>query len=330
LNINYIFVLVFAVVMMSACAGQPPANSDAPAPAAQKSAPVIEKISEESSTEENVEAEIETETEESSVQAEVSESEEVEKAEYIFIEGASITTGSGLQYAIIEQGDGPSPNPGDIVQVHYTGRLRGGAQFDSSYDRDQPIQFGVGAGQVIPGWDEAILLLKVGDKARLVIPPELAYGEQGVGSDIPPNSTLYFDVELMDVQPVVYVPPTEIDEADYVTTDSGLKYYDLKVGDGDTPRSGEMPLVHYVAWLEDGTKIDSSRDRGSPIHFTLGVGQVLPGWDEGILSMQVGGKRQLILPPELAYGDEGAGDLIPPHATLIYEVELVAISDYHP
>ena len=250
---------------------------------------------------------------------------------YVFIEGEAITTDSGLQYVITEQGDGAAPQPGDIVEVNYTGRFTDGNMFDSSYDREKPLRFTVGMGQVIPGWDEAIMLLKVGDKAKLIIPPELAYGEVGVGEDIPPDSTLYFEVELLDVQLPDNTPPVAVDPEDYITTDSGLKYYDIKVGDGDSPRRGEMPLVHYVGWLEDGTKIDSSRDRGTPMHFTLGAEQVIPGWNEGILTMNVGGKRQLVIPPELAFGEEGAGNgLIPPNATLIYEVELIAISDYHP
>ena len=250
---------------------------------------------------------------------------------YIFIDGKTITTDSGLQYVVTEHGDGDSPQPGDMVEVHYTGRFTDGNVFDSSYDRDKPLRFKTSSGQVIPGWDEAIMLLKVGDTAKLIIPPELAYGEAGVGEDIPPNSTLYFEVELLDVQPPDNTPPVSVAPEDYTTTDSGLKYYDIKVGDGDSPRRGEMPLVHYVGWLEDGTKIDSSRDRGTPLHFTLGSEQIIPGWEEGILTMNVGSKRQLVIPPALAFGEDGAGNgLIPPNATLIYEVELIAISDHHP
>jgi len=251
--------------------------------------------------------------------------------DYVFIDGEAITTDSGLQYVITAHGDGATPQPGDIVEVHYTGRFTDGNVFDSSYDREKPLRFTVGMGQVIPGWDEAILRLRVGDKAKLIIPPALAYGEAGVGEDIPPNATLYFEVELLDVRPPDNTPPVTVAPEDYITTDSGLNYYDIVVGDGDSPRRGEMPLVHYVGWLEDGTKIDSSRDRGTPMHFTLGAEQVIPGWNEGILTMKVGGKRQLVIPPELAFGEEGAGNgLIPPNATLIYEVELIAISDYHP
>ncbi len=259
-----------------------------------------------------------------------SQPEATPTSSFVFIEGEAMTTDSGLQYAIVEEGDGDSPQPGDIVRVHYTGRFSDDKVFDSSYDREEPIQFVVGMGQVIPGWDEGIQLLKAGDKAKFIVPPELAYGEEGVGQDIPPNSTLYFEVELLEVLPPNNDPPTKVAESDYITTESGLKYYDIKVGDGDSPRRGEMPLVHYTGWLADGTKFDSSRDRGTPLHFTLGVEQVIPGFEEGVLSMTVGSKRQLVIPPDLAFGEEGAGSLIPPNATLIYEVELIAISDYHP
>lgn len=108
-------------------------------------------------------------------------------------------TESGLRYQIIQKGDGKKANKGDKVSVHYKGQLLDGTVFDSSYKRKQPIDFNVGIGQVIQGWDEGILLLNVGDKARFVIPSNLAYGERGAGGVIPPNATLIFDVELMKV-----------------------------------------------------------------------------------------------------------------------------------
>jgi len=111
-----------------------------------------------------------------------------------------------------------------------------------------------------------------------------------------------------------------------VTTDSGLQYEDLVVGDGPSPQQGNTVIVHYTGWLEDGTKFDSSVDRGTPFSFVLGVGQVIRGWDEGVATMRVGGQRRLIIPPELAYGERGAGGgVIPPNATLIFEVELLDI-----
>ena len=109
-------------------------------------------------------------------------------------------TDSGLHYKIIQQGSGVKAEAGKTVAVHYKGMLADGRTFDSSYNRGNPIEFPLGVGQVIPGWDEGIQLLKVGDKARLVIPSELGYGARGAGGVIPPNATLVFDVELMDVK----------------------------------------------------------------------------------------------------------------------------------
>ena len=110
-----------------------------------------------------------------------------------------------------------------------------------------------------------------------------------------------------------------------ITTDSGLKYEDIRLGEGSlcTGR-GQTAIVHYTGWLEDGTKFDSSRDRNDPFRFPLGGGRVIRGWDEGVQGMQVGGTRKLTLPPHLGYGAAGAGGVIPPNATLVFEVELLA------
>lgn len=110
-----------------------------------------------------------------------------------------------------------------------------------------------------------------------------------------------------------------------VTTDSGLKYVDLVEGDGASPIKGKTVTVHYTGTLENGTKFDSSRDRNSPFQFKIGVGQVIQGWDEGVATMKVGGRRKLIIPSELGYGSRGAGGVIPPNATLIFDVELLGI-----
>jgi len=108
-------------------------------------------------------------------------------------------------------------------------------------------------------------------------------------------------------------------------TDSGLKYEDLVVGEGEQATAGQMVVVHYTGWLTDGTKFDSSLDRNDPFSFPLGGGRVIRGWDEGVEGMCVGGQRKLTIPPQLGYGAAGAGGVIPPNATLVFEVELLEV-----
>lgn len=113
--------------------------------------------------------------------------------------GKTVTTASGLKYVDVVVGKGAPPAAGKMVKVHYTGTLENGKKFDSSVDRKEPFSFIIGVGQVIQGWDEGVMTMKVGGKRKLIIPSKLGYGPRGAGSDIPPNATLLFDVELLDV-----------------------------------------------------------------------------------------------------------------------------------
>jgi len=119
--------------------------------------------------------------------------------------------------------------------------------------------------------------------------------------------------------------PTKV-IGDGVKTDSGLQYWDIKIGTGEEAKSGDHVKVHYTGWFTSGKKFDSSVDARQPYSFTLGAGNVIKGWDEGVSGMKVGGKRQLRIPPELAYGEKGYKDIIPSNATLIFDVQLLAVT----
>jgi FKBP-type peptidyl-prolyl cis-trans isomerase len=124
---------------------------------------------------------------------------------------------------------------------------------------------------------------------------------------------------------LIALPVSAEQKSKIVTTASGLKYIDVVVGKGASPSTGKHVKVHYTGTLENGKKFDSSVDRNEPFTFVIGVGQVIPGWDEGVMTMKVGGKRKLIIPPNLGYGSRGAGGVIPPNATLLFDVELLDV-----
>jgi peptidylprolyl isomerase len=157
-------------------------------------------------------------------------------------------------------------------------------------------------------------------------------GEQAIAAELPQAGMVDAPATTPAPDAMTQLPTSEFTSSateassNVITTNSGLQYVDSVEGTGETPQPGQKVTVHYTGTLEDGTKFDSSRDRGQPFSFKIGVGQVIRGWDEGVGSMKVGGRRQLIIPPDLGYGSRGAGGVIPPNATLIFDVELLQIN----
>jgi peptidylprolyl isomerase len=238
---------------------------------------------------------------------------------------SNMVTKSGVKIEITEKGNGIIPSKGDRLTVHYSGKLTNGTKFDSSYDRNQPFTFMVGEGQVIVGWDEAFAQLHQGDKAILTVPAEAAYGNREVGG-IPANSTLIFEVELLNVKPKIKAEPYDVKGKDTLKLASGLEYIVLKKGQGKPATVGTMVTVHYSGYLMDGSLFDSSVERGEPIEFRLGEGRVIEGWEQGIALLHVGSKARFIIPYSLGYGEQGYPPVIPAKATLVFDVELIDVN----
>jgi peptidylprolyl isomerase len=217
-----------------------------------------------------------------------------------------IGTASGLSYAILRAGTGDTAVAGRFVQVHFVTSTLSGLQIDRS-DPEHPVGYVLWSGRVMRGWDEGVAGMRVGEKRRLILPPELLYGRYP-GSVTLPAETLQFDVELVGVLPGVRV-----------TTDAP--------GRGSIARPGDTVQVHFRAFLgAAATAYDSSYDRGKPIEFRIGAGEVIQGWELGVIGMSEGETRTIEIPSYLGYGDRGAAGVIPPDAKLRYIIELVKVT----
>jgi FKBP-type peptidyl-prolyl cis-trans isomerase len=225
----------------------------------------------------------------------------------LLLPALAFQSGGKLQIQDVKVGRGEGAKVGDYITVDYTGKLMNGTQFDSSKGPGrEPFKLVLGAGMVIPGWDKGIQGMKVGGKRMLTIPPALAYGAQGAGADIPPNSTLKFEVELRSIERV--------------------KIAVLRPGKGPGAVGGDTISLHYKGSLTNGKKFDSSYDRNEPFPVTLGRSSVIPGFTMGLLGIKQGEKRRVTIPSSLGYGAQGAGGVIPPNATLVFELEALRIS----
>lgn len=219
----------------------------------------------------------------------------------------------GLKITDKKIGTGAVAENGDTCYLLYTGRLKnGGKIFDSTAkNNDNPFAFQLGMGTVIKGWDLGVKGMKVGGSRTLDIPADLAYGSSGQGADIPPNSDLIFDVQLLYVM-------KPADAHTVVRTE-------VKPGTGRAAKNGDTVTIDYTGTLVNGHKFDSSKDQGKPLTFKLGLGEVIPGFDLGVLGMKKGGKRSVTIPPELGYGPMGREPVIPPNSVLKFDITLLDI-----
>jgi peptidylprolyl isomerase len=232
-------------------------------------------------------------------------------------------TASGIEYIVIEAGEGPGLERGMRVVFHYTGYLEDFSVFDSSYERGEPVTITLGQGMVVPGLEQGLLQLSKGDKARLWIPYHMAYGERG-RDPIPAKTNLVFDVHVTEAERTEKPVMKPVREKDVITTASGLKIIIVEEGRGVRPEKDQVITVHYSGFLSDGSLFDSSVQRGEPLKFVMGAKQIIPGLEEGISQLRTGTHARLIIPPELAYGEEGKGS-VPPGEVLIFDVKLLSI-----
>ena len=257
---------------------------------------------------------------------------------------------SGVMVRDLKVGTGDPVKVGQGVAVRYTGKhMKGGKQevFESNERAGMEVRkwtLGLPDPAVLTGWQEAVSMMRKGGRRVVVLPPELAYGPVGMMPAIGANETVVFELELEDVvgspfefgkKPATTElagPPgpgttqTATMPAKGTPLADGLVMEDVKVGSGAVAVAGRKVKVHYTGWLLNGMKFDSSRDRRQAFDFSLGSGQVIKGWDEGVVGMKVGGVRKLTIPPAIGYGSHGApGGKIPPNSTLVFEVELLGV-----
>jgi peptidylprolyl isomerase len=242
--------------------------------------------------------------------------------------GTTWTTPTGLQITELVEGEGPLAGKGDGMFMLYTASFVGGRVFDKQLDPEAPFVYRLDVDSILPGLAEGVRTMRQGSKRILVMPPEIAFGKEGLPGTVPPDTWVRFEVELLEIRAAPPMPEPWNDAGmEIFTAPSGLQIVDFVIGEGEAPKPTSYVAVHYSAFLDDGTCFDTTYLKGMPIEFQLSEKRLIAGWREGLLSMRVGGKRKLIIPPYLGYGEKGYGKTIPPNATLIYDIELIQVRD---
>jgi FKBP-type peptidyl-prolyl cis-trans isomerase len=277
-----------------------------------------------------------------------------ELAEYLERQEITVSPAeSGLYYIEEERGSGPIVKDGDRIKAHFIISTITGSQLYSSYDVGEPLEIEIGRTFDNDGVTEALRKMRDGTKATVIVPSSLAFGPEGRGEMVPPYTTMIYEIEVVEfttkeqfeqqqqqseremkqmeeqrrmqekTQIQDYLKENDLEG---LQTGSGLYYIEQVKGTGPKPEPGQTVKVHYTGTLLNGQKFDSSVDRGEPFEFTLGAGQVIQGWDEGIALMNVGSKAILVVPFDLGYGSRAMGQQIPAFSTLVFEVELLEVN----
>jgi FKBP-type peptidyl-prolyl cis-trans isomerase len=213
-------------------------------------------------------------------------------------------TATGLKYADVKVGEGIAVKSGYLAFVHYTLRLDDGKEIDSSRKPDRtPFSFLVGAKQVIAGWDEGLVGMMPGGRRKLRIPSSLGYGERGIEGVIPGGATLWFDVEVLAT-----TPPSAFLKSETSKEQEGVKVFDILQGQGEGAKRGEKVKMMYSLFAPDGKLIERGRE---PLEWTIGDGKLIKGFDAAAIGMKKGTVRKALVPPELGYGNSGAGPIGP-------------------
>ena len=235
-----------------------------------------------------------------------------------------LPTWTGLYYFEDIEGEGASPEYYDTVLVNFTATSLDGTEIASNADLGEPSSFIKGDPSLIYGINETLALMKEGGSSSSLIPSTLAFGANKY-ENMDAYTTLIYDSELVEIKPGIPVEPYNTEGLSMNTTLTGLQYYVIEDTDQLKVQTGSLVKVHYTGYLNDGTIFDSSMKRGEPSEFFIGTGRVIPGWDEGIVFMNIGEKFRFIIPSGLGYGEQGVFPVIPPYETLTFDVELIDI-----